>query len=114
MAPTSGSGTAEDPYTLPWFSLSELGTEFVTMAYQAGWILEDFDWASWAHGLKGQLIANDRAALASADPEQLAKLLTAVVRQDRFVEGALSDAYDTGLLLALAKRAQALCGDKGS
>ena len=79
------------------------------MAYQTGWILEDFDWATWAQSTEGQLIANDRAVLANAYPEQLAKLLTALVRQNRFVEGALSDAYETGLLLAIAKRAQTLC-----
>lgn len=107
--PMTGSGTREDPHTLPWFSLSELGHDFVAMAYETGWILKDFDWATWAHGSEGQRIANDRTALAEANPQQLAKLLTALVRQDRFVEGALSSAYDTGLLLAIGERAERLC-----
>ena len=112
--PMTGSGTSEDPYALPWFSLSELGKEFVSMVYETGWMLEDFDWATWAHGAEGQLIANDRTALACADQEQLAKLITALVRQDRFVEGVLSNAYETGLLLAIAKRVQTLRGNVGS
>jgi len=35
-------------------------------------------------------------------------LLTALVRQERFNEGALAHAFDTGLLLAIVQRAVAL------
>ncbi len=35
-------------------------------------------------------------------------LLTALVRQERFNEGALAHAFDTGLLLAIVERAEAL------
>jgi hypothetical protein len=106
--PAIGSGATEDPLTLPWFSLSELGNDFVLMVYETGWMLKDFDWASWVHSRHGQQIANDRTVLVNASAEQLAKLLTALIRQDRFVEGVLSKAYESGLLLAITERAQAL------
>jgi hypothetical protein len=99
----TGDGTLEEPLTLPWFSLSELGTDFLNAVYQAGWILKEFDWAKWAHGPEGQKLATDRKALSEADEGQLAKLLTALVRQDRFVEGALTGAFESGLLLAIAE-----------
>ena len=107
-----GGGTPQDPATLPWFELSELGHEFVQATYEAGWILKDFDWATWAHGPEGQKLANDRTALSKADEDQLAMLLTALIRQDRFVEGALGAAFDSGLLLAIAERARALLNEK--
>lgn len=47
--------------------------------------------------------------------EQLAKLLTVVIRQDRFVKGALNGAFESGLLTAIAGRAAELVeqNDKG-
>jgi hypothetical protein len=106
--PMTGEGTAENPHTFPWFELSELGNEFLKTVYETGVILREFDWATWAHGPEGQELASDRKALSEANEDQLAKLLTAIVRQDRFVEGALSSAFEAGLLLAITQRAQVL------
>jgi hypothetical protein len=47
-------------------------------------------------------------ALASATPDQLAKLITVVVRQERFYEGSLAGAFEDGLVLAIVRRAGVL------
>jgi hypothetical protein len=101
----TGEGTSENPYQMPYFCMSDLRSSFFDMAYESGWVLE-WSWVEWAHGPEGQALVNDRAALANADPDQLAKLLTALIRQERLVEGALGSAFEAGLLLAIAERAR--------
>jgi hypothetical protein len=53
------------------------------------------------------LYAN-REAIALANVEQLAKLLTALVRRGRFSEGALARAYEDKILLSIVERVQSL------
>lgn len=106
--PMTRDGTPENPHTLPWFALSDLGREFLTAINVAGWVLKNFNWAAWANGPEGQQLSGDQKALCKATEDQLAKLLTALVRQDRFVEGALGAAFQSGLLLAITERAEAL------
>ena len=66
----------------------------------------------WAHGPEGRELASDRDALAQADADQLSKLLTVLIRQDRFNEGTLAGAFESGLLLRIAERAAALLARK--
>jgi hypothetical protein len=44
----------------------------------------------------------------NAREEQLEKLLTVAIRQDRFVEGGLLGWFENGLLLAIVQRAEKL------
>lgn len=46
----------------------------------------------------------DDAVLANATPEQLARLITVCMRQDRFVKGALESAFTSGLLTRIRER----------
>jgi hypothetical protein len=46
-----------------------------------------------------------------ASPDDLARLLTAIVRSDRFVEGSLVGAFESGLLTRIAQRAAALLAE---
>ena len=105
---TTGNGTSSDPLTLPWFERSRVATQFCEMLNKSGWVLRNFDWADWGRGPEGQRFFSDRQAIATADRQQVAKLLTTLVRQDRFVEGALLDAYDNKILLTIVERAEAL------
>ncbi|MBN9545435.1 MAG: hypothetical protein J0I19_08175 [Alphaproteobacteria bacterium] len=107
-APLRGSGTA-DPYVMgsgvP--RLTQAALEFVQMLYDAGWILNDFDWAGWIDS-DGERFWNTPATVIGASEDDLAKLLTALVRQDRFVEGTLQEAFANDVFLVAAERAQSL------
>ena len=94
-----------DVWTLPWFELSEQGMAFVRAL---GAIMLKFDWPTWAATPAAQVLYHDRDALASASVDDLRRIVTAVVRTDRFNEGQLSDAFDSGLMAAIARRAAAL------
>ena len=109
--PDSGTGTRDDPTIWGWYQMSEVGKNFFEMAYDAGWVLRDFDWSKWAWSEEGQHLVSDHATLGSANCEQLAQLLTALIRQDRFSDGVLEGAFEDGLLRAIAERAESLSAE---
>jgi hypothetical protein len=89
-----------------WFALNETAEQFVAECYAHGWVLAGFDWASWAQTQRAQALRDEPAALASATEHELAQLLTVVIRQSRFVEGALATAFASGLILHVLNRAE--------
>jgi hypothetical protein len=91
----------------PYFVLSPEAESFMGTVGFHGWVLPGFDWMAWnATGEANALRTAE--GLLNATPRQLAQLLTALVRQDRFVEGALGQAYDVGLLTRIVSRAASL------
>lgn len=80
-------------------------------AYRLGWVMADFDWPTWSRGPECQRLVLNSDEIGSADALTLAKLLTAHLRQDRFCEGHLVSAFDSGHLLAIVRRAWALAQD---
>ncbi|MEX1170969.1 MAG: DUF6508 domain-containing protein [Chloroflexota bacterium] len=89
-------------WTMPWFELSDRAEAFVRAL---GGILEPFEWTAWLPTPEAQALYHDREVLAAATPEQLSKLATAIIRSDRFTEGALGEAFDVGVMAAIARRA---------
>jgi hypothetical protein len=65
---------------------------------------------SWANTPEAIALHGDRAVLARATPDQLAMLLTALIREDRFNQGALGDSFESGIMTAIARRAKELAG----
>ena len=105
----SPSSEREDGVTiLPHYSLSPTAASFLRTAYNQNWVLTDFAWPSWMKTAEAISLRDDPLALAAASPTQLAQLLTVLIRQDRFVEGALGSAYESGLLTRILRRAAVL------
>lgn len=100
----------EDGYTVfARESLGEMGQRFIDAIRKNGWVLRaPFNPVQWINSEEAVLLRADRTVLASATAEQLAKLLTTLLRQEHFVNGALASAFDSGLLLAIAERAEQL------
>jgi hypothetical protein len=90
------------------YILSEPAHRFYRAVYELGWILTDFDWPRWMSGEEAQRLTHDAEAVDAASPEQLARLLTAMVRSDRFCEGALAGCHESGLIIRILRRVQAL------
>lgn len=91
--------------SMPWFELSDRAIAFVTAL---GGIIEPFDWPTWAATAEAKQLYADRAALAAATPEQLSKLATSLIRSDRFNEGELAAAFESGVMASIAHRAAVL------
>lgn len=80
---------------------------YLSRAYNYGWVISDFVWHDWPEGQR----INDPDALewiAAADATLLAKILTACSRSDRFCEGTLEAAFESGLLTAIFRRMKVL------
>lgn len=90
---------------MPWFDLGERAVAFVEAL---GGIVEPFDWPTWAATGEAKQLYSDRDALAAATPEQLSRLATSLVRSDRFSEGELAAAFESGVMAAIARRAAIL------
>jgi hypothetical protein len=89
---------------MPYYSLSDEGMRVVgAMPVRYG-----FDWVQWKDTPEALAFARDHSLIAEATADQIVKLSTLLKRQDRFVDGLLASAHESGLLLAMAKRAAAL------
>jgi hypothetical protein len=91
--------------TLDYFLISRTGQEFIRACYDHGWVI-NFDWPEWKGTEEAKSLRDEEEVLNQADPEQLAKLLTVLIRQERFVDGALNSAYESGLLVGILIRAK--------
>ena len=86
----------------------EILSDFCRAVFEGDWMIPQFDWPAWAATAEAEALRERRDALAMAKPEQIARLLTALIRRDRFVEGSLISDLASGLLTAIARRAQSL------
>jgi hypothetical protein len=98
---------------MPYAVYSDVVVAFVKAAYEHGCVLTGFRWPEWAHAAEAQGLCHDPSKLARATPEQLLRLLTATIRQDRFCEGVLLCAFETGLMLGIVRRAAAILEEAG-
>ncbi|MEO8272884.1 MAG: DUF6508 domain-containing protein [Chloroflexota bacterium] len=93
-------------WTMPYVEYGSLERAFREASI--GWIRPDINWVAWASTDAAVAMRKEPDRLARATPEELAHLLTALVRGDRFNEGLLLDACKEGLLARIARRAAAL------
>ena len=82
-----------------WFELSPVAADFVSESYKPGWVQwPDFDCVTWKNSTEARQLYFGPAALETDTPEQLGRLLSALIRQDRFVGGALNAAFQSRVL----------------
>jgi hypothetical protein len=79
-------------------------SDFVRLAYADGWVI-GFDWGAWDEGRE---IAGSPERIAECDLDTIHKLITALVRNDRFCEGALASAWQHGSIKAILLRIKQL------
>jgi hypothetical protein len=83
---------------MPYFIQSSIVTQFLKIVYELP-IIISFDWSSWEGGRK--IARNENFDFDTIDITTKCKLITAIVRNDRFCEGALVSAFDSGLILKI-------------
>ena len=81
---------------------------FLEDAYRHGWVYIGWNWSEWAQTDEAKRLRDELGALERASGDDLGRLLTVCIRSDRFCEGTLAEAYDTGLLARIVARAAAL------
>ena len=99
---------ADGVLVMPSSSLSSEAYAFHKMVYREGWILKEFDWLEWARTDEFKNLFSKKGAVAKASVQQLAQLLTALVRKERFCSGTMASACADGLLARITQRASIL------
>jgi len=95
-ADKSNKGVIHSPCCKP----SAIVSQFLETVYAIP-IIIGFDWAAWE---EGRNMAKDvNIAFDSIELIAKCKLITAIVRNDRFCEGALVAAFESGLILNILK-----------
>lgn len=102
----SGKKLESGANTLPYTEQSEPIQEFVQFMYDKDLVI-NFDWSKWQEG-RDWFASEDEAKYQDLDIETSLKLLTAVIRNDRFNEGALVRAFEDGTLPKVVERLIAL------
>ena len=92
----SGKKLESGANTLPYTEQNELIQEFVQFMYDKDLVI-NFDWSKWQAG-RDWFASEDEAKYQDLDIETSLKLLTAVIRNDRFNERALVRAFEDGML----------------
>jgi hypothetical protein len=96
------------PGCMPHYRCGSLSESLQRTCYDMEWVVEGFDWGAWKNTPEALQLRDNPDVLEHATPEQLAKLLTVLFRQERFDEGTLEQAYESGLLVRILRRAVSL------
>lgn len=96
----AGSGLEFNPWGDPP-TPDPLAGALYRVAHEGGCIYKNFSWADW-HKAGGRLLKGD--ALERADLDTCCKLLTVIVRQERFSEGSLTGHIESGFAARLVRR----------
>ena len=79
---------------MPYIVRDPLISEFVEFMYDHDLVVQ-FDWSEWDEGREWYRL-QDESKYEHLNIETALKLLTAVIRNDRFHEGALVNAFESG------------------
>lgn len=94
---TDGDGVI----TMPWFNQNADMSAFIDACYPL--MLKGFAWPEWIHTEDADRVQAD---FSVATEEEVRKVITAMIRQERFVEGLLASACQNGTFLKIARRAK--------
>lgn len=96
---------SDDVFTMPFYNWSNVVKEFHTSVYDIG-ITPVFDWMEWEEGKN--ILEKKKTNFNNLSIETLCKLITVIVRSERFCEGYLIDRFEDGtvlkILLSLKKK----------
>lgn len=83
---------------------------FIQAAYDYGWV-RVIDWPNWSDTPRAKELLNEPTPMNTATAEELEWLLTTCLRSERFCDGAISDALESGLITRILARAQVLLNE---
>ena len=89
-------------------STSLVAQALLQRCYDDDWIDRDMDWVTWTESSEYEELRRNRTKIQTASPEQISRLLTALVRQERFCYGGWAEAVQSGLLKNIVERATLL------
>ena len=98
---------------MPWFEYDQGLADWPGTCEGETLVVIGFDWMAWMATAEAQAFARDPHAIARASATDLARLVTAIRRGDRFTEGNIAGAFESGVLAAISRRAGTLLAGDG-
>ncbi len=95
-----GKNNEEGIIQMPYCVASPVVSKFLEIVYGLP-IIISFNWGTWEEG--HQMASDESFDFDTVELPVKCKLITAIVRNDRFCEGALVSAFESGLILRLLK-----------
>lgn len=101
-------------WSWPYEALSPRAEELVTSLYSSGVVAPGIEWSRWLDGPGDELMRDrDGTVIRAASLDDCRRLLVALVRQSRFVEGTLLDALRSGRVRWTLERIAELTAGRG-
>lgn len=85
-------------------AVSLTGDAFVQALIDNGWGTVNFDWPTFVNGPEYRGLVKAPDGFDDATSEQIAKVITSILRRDRFADGWLTSAFEDGTVLRMLKR----------
>lgn len=105
-----GEEIEDGVHTVGWCDPQPVVTRFRDAVYEIP-VMIAFNWSRWN---EGRVIANTEGFdFDTVDIVTKCKLITAIVRNDRFCEGALVSAFESGLVLSILRSIEKEVGADG-
>ena len=93
-----GNKNKDGSICMPYYEENKVVSLFRSIAYDIP-IIIPFDWGKWEKGRK--IVNNPYFDYQTVDIITICKIITSIVRNDRFCEGALISAFESELILKL-------------
>jgi hypothetical protein len=95
-----GEQDSDGVFTMPYSIPSDIVCRFEEIVYEIPVII-NFDWSAWGEGR--EMLNNKDFDLNTIDIPTKCKLITAIVRNNRFCDGVLVDMFEKGVILKILK-----------
>lgn len=84
--------------------INPVGRAFVKALIDNGWGIVNFDWGTFVNSSEYQELMMVPNGFNQATPEQIAKVITSILRSDRFSPGWLDNSVNDGTVLRILQR----------
>lgn len=95
-----GDGTTESPYVMPYYIEAPIVSKFVSLAYKIP-IIVVFSWGNWSE--LNTYLKDKSFNFDTIDIPTKCKIITAIIRADRFCDGATIGEFESGVVLRVLK-----------
>jgi hypothetical protein len=92
---------------MPYATYHDRLDAFVADMYRVE-MVRPVDWMQWVATPRAQELLDDPGAFAGATADEVSRILTSVIRAERFGDGSIEGAFQKGIVQAAARRARAL------
>lgn len=105
-----GGRLADGSIEMPWFERSARLDALLGAIGAAGFVTPGFDWMAWLGSPEGAAFRDEPGHIERASEQDLAHLFTAIIRGDRFTEGNVAGAVESGVMARAVRRLGELIG----